>query len=72
MFSEALDQLRFAVPTPSLTTVCRALVFTTDAAFVGHLGTNELAAANLCGTMFDAMLASGPCVCRRAAPRTRP
>ena len=58
MLSETRTQVRIAIPV-SLTTLCRVMVFTTDAAFIGHLGTPELAAANLCGTIFDALIQFG-------------
>jgi len=57
-WDEMKVQLNFAWPV-SLTTLCRIFVFTTDAAFVGHIGTDELAAANLCGTIFDAVATFG-------------
>jgi Na+-driven multidrug efflux pump len=51
-WEEAKEQMRYALPI-SFTTVCRLLVGTTATAFLGHISTNDLAAAGLANVIND-------------------
>lgn len=47
--SEIIEIFQISLPV-ALTTVCRLAIFTTDAAYVGNLGTNELGGMTLAQT----------------------
>lgn len=67
MKDELVEQLRYALPV-SLSTVSRLLVVATDMAFLGHLGTPQLAGAGLGNSVFDIAFTFGSAAAVCTAP----